>query len=94
MHGDDVRDLPLSIRKTNRQRLLARRPDVIFQSDYERGEIGPELFRKACEFGLKGMVSKRADRPYRSGRSPHWIKVKNRSHHAFERVKLAHALSK
>jgi hypothetical protein len=26
--------------------------------------------------GLEGLVSKRADRPYRGGRSPHWIKVK------------------
>jgi ATP-dependent DNA ligase len=27
--------------------------------------------------GLEGIVSKRRDRPYRSGRSPDWIKVKN-----------------
>jgi hypothetical protein len=33
--------------------------------------------------GLEGMVSKSSDRPYRGGRSPHWIKVKNRQHHAF-----------
>ena len=91
LDGDDLRNLPLSMRKTNLQRLLARRPDGIFLSDYERGEIGPELFRKACEFGLEGLVSKRADRPYRGGRSPHWIKVKNRQHHAFERVKRAFA---
>jgi ATP-dependent DNA ligase len=88
MDGDDLRDLPLSMRKANLQRLLSRRPDGIFLSDFEQGEIGPDLFRKACEFGLEGMVSKRLDRPYRGGRSPYWIKVKNRSHHAFERVKL------
>jgi hypothetical protein len=28
--------------------------------------------------GLEGMVSKRADRPYRAGRSKDWIEVKNR----------------
>jgi hypothetical protein len=33
------------------------------------------------------MVSKRRDRLYRAGRSPDWIKVKNRSHPALERVK-------
>jgi bifunctional non-homologous end joining protein LigD len=27
--------------------------------------------------GLEGIVSKRIDRPYRSGRSPDWIKLKN-----------------
>jgi hypothetical protein len=30
---------------------------------------------------------KRRDRPYRGGRSPHWIKVKNRTHAAMERVR-------
>ena len=36
--------------------------------------------------GLEGMVSKHRDRPYRAGRSPNWIKVKNRQHPAFSRV--------
>lgn len=85
MDGDDLRDLPLSMRKTNLQRLLARRPEGIFLSDFEQGEIGPDLFRKACEFGFEGLVSKRSDRPYRGGRCPHWIKVKNRTHAAMSR---------
>lgn len=71
MEGDDLRDLTLSMRKTNLQRPLARRPEGIFMSDYERGEIGPHLFRKACEFSFEGLVSKRSDRPYRGGRCPH-----------------------
>ena len=79
------------MRKTNLQRLLSRRPDGIFLSDFEQGEIGPDLFRKACEFGLEGMVSKRMDRPYRGGKSPYWIKLKNRTHHAFNRVREASA---
>jgi ATP-dependent DNA ligase len=78
MDGDDLRDLPLSMRKANSSRLLARRPDGIFLSDFEQGEIGPDLFRKACEFGLEGLVSKHRDRPYRGGRQKHWIKVENR----------------
>jgi len=89
MDGDDLRRLPLSMRKANLQRLLSRRPDGIFLSDFERGEIGPDLFRKACEFGLEGLVSKRSERPYRGGRSKDWIKVKNRQHYAFDRVKEA-----
>jgi len=56
-------------------------------SPFEQGEIGPDLFRKACEFGLEGLVSKHRDRPYQAGRLKHWIKVKNREHHAFDRVK-------
>jgi bifunctional non-homologous end joining protein LigD len=84
LEGDDLR--PLHLRKTNLARLLARRPEGIFVSDFEQGEIGPDLFRQACKFGLEDMVSKRRDRPYRAGRSPHWVKVKNRRHPAMQRV--------
>jgi bifunctional non-homologous end joining protein LigD len=87
LDGDDLRDLPLSMRKTNLDRLLRGRPDGIFISPFEQGAIGPGLFRAACDMGLEGLVSKRSDRPYRGGRSPHWIKVKNRQHHAFDRVR-------
>jgi ATP-dependent DNA ligase len=85
LDSEDLRELPLSMRKTNLARLLARRPEGIFAADFERGEIGPDLFRKACEFGLEGIVSKRSDRPYRAGRSKDWVKVKNR-HPAMDRV--------
>jgi bifunctional non-homologous end joining protein LigD len=40
-------------------------------------EDGPIMFRHACKLGLEGIVSKRKDSSYRSGRSPHWIKSKN-----------------
>ena len=50
------------------------------------GAIGPDLFRHACLMGLEGLVSKRADSRHRSGRSPDWVKVKNRRHPAMERV--------
>jgi bifunctional non-homologous end joining protein LigD len=53
---------------------------------FEQGEIGPDLFRHVCLMGLEGLVSKRADSRYRSGRSPDWVKVKNRQHPAMERV--------
>jgi bifunctional non-homologous end joining protein LigD len=56
------------MREAHLSRLLARRPDGIFISPFEQGGIGPDLFRKACEFGLEGLVSKRKDRPYRAGR--------------------------
>ena len=87
----DLRSLPLSLRKTNLARLLARRPDGIFVAPFEQGEIGTDLFRAACNTGLEGLVSKRVDRPYRGGRSPDWVKVNNRKHPAMERVKDAFA---
>jgi bifunctional non-homologous end joining protein LigD len=85
--GDDMRQLPLSMRKANLARLLARRTEGIFIAPFEQGEIGPDLFRAACNMGLEGLVSKRRDRPYRSGPSRHWIKNKNRSHPAMRRVR-------
>ena len=47
------------MRKTNLARLLVRRPDGIFVAPFEQGEIGPDLFRAACDMGLEGLVSKR-----------------------------------
>ena len=47
LDDDDLRGLPLSMRKTNLARLLARRPDGIFVAPFEAGEIGPDLFRAA-----------------------------------------------
>ena len=40
-------------------------------------EDGPLVFQHACKLGLEGIVSKRRNSPYRSGRSPDWIKSKN-----------------
>jgi bifunctional non-homologous end joining protein LigD len=40
-------------------------------------EDGPTVFLHACKLGLEGIVSKRRDSPYNSGRSPDWIKSKN-----------------
>ncbi|MGY8683377.1 hypothetical protein Q2941_37210 [Bradyrhizobium sp. UFLA05-153] len=67
-------------------RLLARRPEGVFVNPFERGELGPDLFRAACGMGLEGLVSKRRNRPYEAGRCRYWIKVKNRKHPAMQRV--------
>jgi ATP-dependent DNA ligase len=83
LDGEDLRKLPVSLRKTNLAQLLRGRPDGIFVAPFEQGEIGPDLFRAACDMGLEGMVSKRADRPYRAGRSKDWVKIKNRKHSGF-----------
>jgi bifunctional non-homologous end joining protein LigD len=91
MEGVDLRPLPLSMRKASLAKLLHRRPDGIFTGSFAKGEIGPDLFRQACMMGLEGLVSKRADRPYHGGRSKDWVKVKNRTHPAMERVKDAFA---
>jgi bifunctional non-homologous end joining protein LigD len=81
--GEDIRKLPLSMRKKSLARLLARRADGIHLAPFEEGEIGPDLFRHACLMGLEGMVSKHRDPPYRAGRCQHWVKVKNPKHRLF-----------
>ena len=42
-------------------------PTVALMQKHEDGEI---VFRHACKLGLEGIVSKRKDSTYRSGRSP------------------------
>jgi ATP-dependent DNA ligase len=49
---------------------------------------GAVVFRQACVMGLEGIVAKRRDRPYRSGRTRDWIKIKNPAHPAIERAML------
>jgi bifunctional non-homologous end joining protein LigD len=37
---------------------------------------GPTMLEHSCRFGLEGIISKRGDLPYRSGRGEHWFKAK------------------
>jgi ATP-dependent DNA ligase len=48
---------------------------IVLNEHFE--EDGAAVFRAACELGCEGIVSKRLGSTYRSGRSPHWVKVKN-----------------
>ena len=47
---------------------------------------GAVIFDHACRLGLEGIVSKRRDLPYRSGRSKCWVKIKNPTSPAMMRV--------
>jgi len=50
-------------------------PGIRFNEHIEGG--GPTVFAHACKLGLEGIVSKRKDSTYRSGRSPDWLKSNN-----------------
>jgi bifunctional non-homologous end joining protein LigD len=56
--------------------LLRKAGQGVRLSEHIDGD-GAVAFPRACRMGLEGIVSKRRDRPYRSGRSTDWIKVKN-----------------
>jgi len=70
-------------------RLLARRADGIHLAPFEQGEIGPDLFRAACDMMLEGLVSKRRESRHRAGPSRDWIKIKNPKSPAMNRTKDA-----
>jgi ATP-dependent DNA ligase len=76
LNGDDLRHDPLPVRKATLVSVLARAgPGLRFNEHLE--EDGPTVFGHACKLGLEGIVSKRKDSLYSSGRTAHWIKSKN-----------------
>jgi len=74
LDGRDLRGEPLEARKKELARLLSKDSRVRL-SEHVVGD-GPEFFANACRMGLEGIVSKRRDAPYRSGRGRDWLKVK------------------
>ncbi|MCC6918670.1 MAG: DNA ligase D [Alphaproteobacteria bacterium] len=73
--GRDLRDAPLSERKAALHALLSEADGVVRYSDHIVGG-GRDMFSHACRLGLEGIVSKRADAPYRAGRGSDWLKIK------------------
>jgi bifunctional non-homologous end joining protein LigD len=74
--GDDLRCEPLDVRKATLRSLLVKVAPGLRWNEHIEGN-GETIFRHACKLGLEGIVSKRKDSPYRSGRSPDWLKMKN-----------------
>ncbi len=75
LDGADLTALPLTQRKAALSRLLSRARGAMRLSE-SLTEPGPKLLRSACRMGLEGIVSKRAEAPYRSGRGRDWLKEK------------------
>lgn len=77
LDGEDLRDEPLVERKQRLRELLGPLGDdgpVRFSDHFV--EPGKVMLKHACRMGLEGVVSKRADAPYRSGRTGAWVKSK------------------
>ena len=77
LDGFDLRPSPLVERKRVLAGLLneAALAGPLFYSDHFETE-GKAIFDHCCRLGFEGVISKRADAPYRSGRTEDWIKVK------------------
>jgi bifunctional non-homologous end joining protein LigD len=76
LNGDDLRRDPLEVRKATLASILAKAGPGIRFNEHMEGD-GETVFSHACKLGLEGIVSKRKNSPYRSGRSPDWLKMKN-----------------
>ncbi len=76
----DLRALPLSDRKTRLQAHIEAAPANIRYVDHFV-TAGDAVLQSACRMDLEGIVSKRLDAPYRSGRSDSWRKSKCRAGH-------------
>jgi bifunctional non-homologous end joining protein LigD len=75
LNGDDYRQHPLEARKAKLAKILTRSRGIIFSEHLDAdGEI---IFEHACCMGLEGIVSKRRDFAYRSGRCKSWVKINN-----------------
>jgi bifunctional non-homologous end joining protein LigD len=76
LDGYDLRRAPLIERRRALEDVLAQAPPTLVGAEYFDAGEGETLYRHACRMGLEGIVSKRRDSPYRSGRQESWIKLK------------------
>jgi bifunctional non-homologous end joining protein LigD len=76
LDGKDWCKKTMKQRRARLAKLMAKGvPDWLIYADYVEGS-GPEFFAQACAHGLEGIVSKRSDSIYRSGRGKDWLKIK------------------
>lgn len=77
LDGSDLREAPLVARKTLLAALLDDAPagGRIRFSDHLESD-GEAMVSHACRLGLEGVIAKRRDAPYRSGRNETWLKIK------------------
>jgi len=80
--GEDLRELPLRDRKARLKPLFAKSklPRTFRYVDHFE-TAGDAVLRSACLMHLEGIVSKRLDAPYKSGRGMDWTKAKCRGGH-------------
>jgi bifunctional non-homologous end joining protein LigD len=76
LDGNDLSDVPLLERKRLLEQILRAKPSKLLHfSEHIIGK-GGKFLTNACEYHLEGVVSKRVNSPYRSGRGGAWMKSK------------------
>ena len=79
LDGKDIRQQRLEDRRAELERIV-KGADAILFSELIEAE-GALVFKKACEMGLEGIVSKRVGSMYWSGRARNWTKTLNPAFH-------------
>ncbi|WP_454717194.1 DNA ligase D [Caulobacter segnis] len=77
--GQDLTELPLSDRKNRLKTLLPEGDRIRYVEHFTSG--GEAVLQSACRMSLEGVVSKKLDAPYRSGKGATWTKAKCRAGH-------------
>jgi len=72
--GYDLRPLPLEQRKALLEQIVPRVGPIKYLTHFEKD--GEALYEQVVKMGLEGIVAKKADAPYRAGRSPNWLKIR------------------
>lgn len=85
LRGKDLRRLPLLKRKAQLERLLRKSTRIRYLTRI--GEDGERLYAAAATLELEGIVAKRADAPYRRGRSSDWVKIKTPAGRAIDEMR-------
>jgi bifunctional non-homologous end joining protein LigD len=88
LEGEDLRRSPIEHRKSKLAKLVRGPHPGIALNEVFKG-YGGIIFQHACKLGCEGIVSKRLG-TYRSGRSPHWLKIKNPAAPAVKREAEEH----
>ncbi|MGO4741561.1 non-homologous end-joining DNA ligase [Bosea sp. 2KB_26] len=74
LNGHDLRPLPCEERRKMLAGVIKPHTSIRFSEDVDAD--GDEFLAVACELGLEGIIAKRRDAPYRSGRGGEWRKIK------------------
>src|SRR6266852_1174729 len=72
--GYDLRKLPLIKRKEILKKILPQTGPLRYSEHFEKN--GEALYEQVVKLGLEGIMAKKADSPYRSGRSGDWLKIR------------------
>ena len=72
--GFDLRPVPLEKRTALLERIVPRVGPIKYLEHFRTD--GETLYEQVMRLGLEGIVAKKADSPYRAGRSPNWLKIR------------------